>query len=459
MTVTRRYTLKLQPNREQLAALEAQRRLHCALYNALFEMRLTAYRRSLKTRHWYRWSETRPKGKTLTYYEQSAELTKLRREFPEYAALSSDSMAVTAQRLDRAYKRFFEEIKNKEAYREKYKDALPRKDGMPHGFPRFRGWRMFPGFGFRRHGSGWRYHPVRRHRFSRFETREEDGRLYIKNVPGLIRVRGRLPARVKGYTCCDLLWREGRWWLSLVVEIEPRHHLGPDHGRVTFDLISEFARVEKTHADGGLAAGPEVFHWTEGRIVPASEGSTGSSPAETPQTRGDQGTWPPSADADLPAETPQMRGDQGIATGRGDIQRRMARCQRGSQRYRRLKLMRARREGRAARIRKERLHIWTTQQAERFRHLQIIVPELRKATKSGKGNERDPGAEVAFKAALNRGALMQCAGLAAQMLAYKVQEAGGWAEIEKSPGPIDLANAVVAVAKTVRKAARRRRHA
>jgi len=148
---------RLYPNAVQAAALERQRRMHCDLYNGLIQQRIEAYSRQ---------------GRTLTYYDQCKELTALRADDPEYAAMSSASMAATAQRVDRAFQAFFRRA----------------KQGMGHraGFPRFKSGRFYPGFSFKRHRSGW---AVEFREAS--DGRPTHGRLRIKGVPRTIRVRGR----------------------------------------------------------------------------------------------------------------------------------------------------------------------------------------------------------------------------------------------------------------------------
>lgn len=66
-------------------------RLHQELYNAALEQRIGAYRRC---------------AVRLTYNAQARELTQLRVEFPEYAALNAQSEQVTLKRLDGAFKAF-----------------------------------------------------------------------------------------------------------------------------------------------------------------------------------------------------------------------------------------------------------------------------------------------------------------------------------------------------------------
>lgn len=104
-------------------------RLHQKLYNAALEQRIDAYKRC---------------GVSLSFSDQCIELTKLREEFPEYAALNAQSEQVTLKRLDLAFGHFFRRVKE-------------GKDKA--GFPRFKSFERFKGWGFKTHGDGWKYLP------------------------------------------------------------------------------------------------------------------------------------------------------------------------------------------------------------------------------------------------------------------------------------------------------------
>jgi transposase len=472
----RRYTFKLYPNPAQAAALHHQRRMMGELYNALLQQRIEAYRR---------------RGKTLSYYDQCKEITALRREMPEWREMSSSSMAATAQRLDRAFQSFFRRAK--------------AGRGASSGFPRFKRTEDYPSLPFKRHGDCWRLV---------LGEGLRNGRLYVRGAPGMIRLRGRLPDAPKKFKTCDVLWREGCWWLSLVVEMPKRRERGEGAARITFDLVSEFARIEVIdQGDGGLAAGLTAaeFSAAEGRIGPQTAGlsdGSGSAVPESrsdqghvlhlcflghgsavPESRSDQGAPPQRQPSGVGSAVPESRSDQGsarrIAARRGGsavpesrsdqgagidfegnvmgsaapktLQQAMSRCRRGSHRYRKLRLRKARLEARAARRRREQLHEWTTAIQRRFAAVTVIAPRsIGEATRSGRGDAFAHGAEVRFKAAFNRRILSFAPAEARAQIEYKLGEAGG-AFTSEAPErhPVDLGNAVVAAAKAVRKAKRR----
>jgi putative transposase len=142
------------------------------------------------------------------------------------------------------------------------------------------------------------------------------------------------------------------------------------------------------------------------------------------------------------------------------LQRRMATCKRGSQRYRRLRRLKARIEARAARQRRERLHVWTTAIARTFAELTIVSPSIKETTRSGRGTERSHGAAVAVKAALNRHILAMAPATAVAMLEYKIAERGGMAQVVRAGShPAELGNAIVSATQENRKLRRAIRNA
>jgi len=112
---------------------------------------------------------------------------------------------------------------------------------------------------------------------------------------------------------------------------------------------------------------------------------------------------------------------------------------------------------REARQRREALHEWSTALTRRFGEIELIAPkDIKEATKSAAGTERNHGAEVAFKAMLNRRMLSFAPAAAVQMLTYKAAEAGALFHLTETTDHIAHAgNAVVAVAKIARKAKRK----
>jgi putative transposase len=110
--VKRKVTYRLYPSRRQQNQMLETLRLHQKLYNAALEQRIDAYRRC---------------GVSLNYNDQAHDLTQLRAEFPEYAALNAQSEQVTLKRLERAFKAFFSELK-KARKSQAFRDSNPLTD-------------------------------------------------------------------------------------------------------------------------------------------------------------------------------------------------------------------------------------------------------------------------------------------------------------------------------------------
>ncbi len=126
-TVKRKVTYRLYPSPRQQNQMLEILRLHQRLYNAALEQRIDAFKRC---------------GVSLSFSDQCKELTKLREELPEYAALNAQSEQVTLKRLDLAFDQFFRRV----------------KEGKEKaGFPRFKPFVRFKGWGFKSHGDGWKY--------------------------------------------------------------------------------------------------------------------------------------------------------------------------------------------------------------------------------------------------------------------------------------------------------------
>lgn len=402
----RRYTFKLYPNRAQEAALERRRQLHSALYNGLIQQRIEAWQRG----QWTLAHASAPRakrGRTLTAFDQGKEVTALRAADPEYAALSRGEMEQTVKRVDLAFQAFFRRAK--------------QGAGASAGFPRFK---RCDGFGMREmsHG-GWRF---------------ADNRLTVRGIPGRIKARGKFPAAPEEIRTCDLTLIGGVWWLSVVVVLPARMCAEASHcGEVAFDLIDAFARVRRT--DGPYGAGPKetVFTAADGRIILSEQGACATSGADTPQAGGERGH--------------ERGGFDKIEA----LQRRMARCRRGSHKYRALRRQKARLQARQARQRREAMHAWTTMLVRRFAELQVRSPKIKETTATGRGDERDWGANVETKAAMNRRVLSQAPAAAIQMLQYKMAERGGaFAVIEDIAPKAAVGRDLVESGKVLRKARR-----
>jgi len=173
---------------------------HQLLYNAALEQRITAYRKQ---------------GISLNYYQQAKELTELRAELPEFKALNAQSSQNTLKRMDRAFQQFYRRC----------------KEGVEKaGFPRFKSFARYPGWGYNTHGDGWRF------------LIEEKAYLKLSSV-GHIRMRGKARTPGKPKTL-DILYKQGKWYASVVFECEPERKQNAMTGAVGLDWgVETFATL------------------------------------------------------------------------------------------------------------------------------------------------------------------------------------------------------------------------
>lgn len=87
----RKVTYRLYPTPRQSEALGALLRSHQTLYNAALEERIGAWRIARKS---------------ISYADQCASLTEIRRDMPEWAEANCSSQQMTLRRLDKAFAAF-----------------------------------------------------------------------------------------------------------------------------------------------------------------------------------------------------------------------------------------------------------------------------------------------------------------------------------------------------------------
>ncbi|WP_261663936.1 RNA-guided endonuclease InsQ/TnpB family protein [Deinococcus sp. Marseille-Q6407] len=117
-TTIRVFKYRLYPTKLQEATMFNTLRLTRTLYNAALEQRIAAYKKQ---------------GKTVTGYDQQKELTALKAECPEFAAVYSHVLQEPLERLDKAFKGFFSRL----------------KQGKKAGFPRFKPMQRWTSFKFK----------------------------------------------------------------------------------------------------------------------------------------------------------------------------------------------------------------------------------------------------------------------------------------------------------------------
>ena len=201
--VKRKVTYRLYPTSSQESTMLRILRLHQQLYNAALEHRIGAYR---SQKH------------SITCFEQNKELTLVRFEFPEYAALNAQSMQVTMKRLDLAFKSFFRRIK---------------EGASKAGFPRFKSIDRYPGWGYATHGDGWRLLAG---------EGMKHGHLRLSGI-GHVKMRG--TARTLGSPkTLEIQYKQGCWYASVTIDCEPKRAsgkkaIGIDWGLETFATLAD----------------------------------------------------------------------------------------------------------------------------------------------------------------------------------------------------------------------------
>ena len=173
------YKYRLNPEKRQHRALERILEQQRQLYNAALQERIEAYQKA---------------GKTITEVDQSRSLTVIRADDPAFAGVQRRIQRETLRRLDRAYEAFFKRAK--------------QGAGASSGFPKFKSFHTFDGFGF-----------------DAFQQIKFDGKaLRFAGMPGALRVfvdRALPSHQIKN------IWfkREGRrWFCGLQVEAPLQDH-------------------------------------------------------------------------------------------------------------------------------------------------------------------------------------------------------------------------------------------
>ncbi len=427
----RRYTFKLYPTAAQVARFERNLDLHRALYNAALEERIDCYRKT---------------GKTLTRFDQSRSVPEIRKVYPEIGELQANAIIETLVRLDNAYQAFFRRAK--------------AGAGASSGFPRFKGTHFF---------SSWCYPADYAFSFeqtgpSKFRIR--GGGPKKDDTLGWVKARGAFPVEGWAPRTATIMRRDGGWWLSLAVQIPARREAGTATTTVHMDLIDRFAAVEMVGPTHGLRDAQTAGEADRG--CSRCTNADGCEPLASPDAA-DVGHVPPPADqGGCGASLKSFGGRENSMSGPAladaiDAERRLdelkSECdrnfKRGSWRWRERRRIIARASARAARARKEALHVWTTRVARASASLTVISPAVSTETKSAKGTVKRPGAAVQTVASVNRAALSQAPAAAVQMLAYKAVEAGiEFREIADKTPAISIGRDISEAKKAERKARR-----
>lgn len=373
--VTRRYRFKLHPSAAQAAIMREQLGMMVDLWNALKQRVEDTYSREKRM---------------LSYYDLTNEITGLRHACPEWATIPAVTAHRVAKHLIEAYAAFFRRLKGGEK-RAGYPKWMRRDRGdcIPLGTMDKTGWTFVQRADNHR---SWRLH---------YKSVTE-----VKDRARWIHARGVFPVDVEEWRNADILWRDGRWWLSICVDMFPRRKRGRDPIRLTLDLIDDLAEEFDT---------PEEL--VELRLL-ADEIDELKSERDRRFPRGSK-----VAEADK----------QDLCDLKEDISRLSAYI---------------------ARRRANCLHGLSARIVRRAKIVHITMPPIKASTKTGRGDKKTWGANVKTVAAINRNALSFAPAMLVQMIEYKCAEAGIPCTITKQPGPLAVGGELVSAGKLLRQTSR-----
>jgi putative transposase len=350
--VCRKVTYRLYPTPTQEEGMWKRLRLHHSLYNGGLEERISAWRH--------------PDNIRISFQDQCFSLTEIRAFDEGFASLNAQSEQVTLKRLDLAFQAFFRRV----------------KAGETPGFPRFKSFRRFPGWGYKARGDGWD--------FVRGE-KGGHGKLRIEDL-GEIRCRGR--ARTPGEpVTMEIMRKADGWYASVTVKCEPHREALPDRTPMAFDWgVDTYLTMATPDAAG---------RFYDGDVLAAE-----ISRIENPRT--------------LAKLTDRIK----------RAQQAVSRCVKGSKGWRKAVRHLGLVKRHEACSRKDFVEKATAGLA--VRHHTFITEQLDivSMTASAKGTVEEPGKNVPQKAGLNRSILDTAPGFTLSRLRLKAEEAASaWIEL------------------------------
>jgi putative transposase len=196
------FKYRLYPNRTQAESLGVQLSEACRFYNAALQERIEAYAKHRKS---------------ITYYDQAAQLTEIRAA-DDLGLPNCHCAQDVLRRLDKAFQAFFQRVKRKQKA----------------GFPRFKSHRRYDSITFPSHGDGNKLLP--------------SGHLFVQGV-GNIKVKLHRPLHGKIKTVSVKRQCE-HWYVCFSVETpvqplpESEEAVGIDVGLSSFAVLSDGTEIE-----------------------------------------------------------------------------------------------------------------------------------------------------------------------------------------------------------------------
>lgn len=196
----RTFELRLNPTKGQRSAFEEILRDSQETYNAALQERRDAWKLQRKR---------------ITYFDQCAELTELRKD-PQFAVIAVDIQREPLRRVDHAFKGFYQRCKS----------------GLKPGFPRFRARQRYDSFAWNS--------PIRFHA----------GAIL---VPNLGHVKFKAHRDWEGVPKQFIVKRQGKKWVGRIVcyiglapeKVAVSNAVGIDLGLTTFAVLSDGSEVQR----------------------------------------------------------------------------------------------------------------------------------------------------------------------------------------------------------------------
>jgi putative transposase len=187
----RKGTFRMYPNSTERALLDQSTALHCRVTNTLLE------------EHRRRYAAGEP---AFNFVAMCQEITKWRGYAPSLEQLNAQSLQVTAKRVAKSFDAFFRRVKAGEAA----------------GYPRFKSFKRFSGFGFKTHGDGWKLlqekTALKRKADGAAPRWTSYGAVRLSGI-GTISIRGRM--RFAGVPkTAEILKRGDTYYLSVTFNVE-----------------------------------------------------------------------------------------------------------------------------------------------------------------------------------------------------------------------------------------------
>jgi putative transposase len=215
--VKRKISYRLYPSKRQENDMGVMLSLHQRLYNCALEQRICAYKQ---------------KRVSIRFAEQCRDLTLLRKDFAEYGNLNAQSCQVTLKRLDLAFANFFRRVKS-------FKQKA--------GFPRFKSYNRYPGWGYKTHGDGWRLLAG---------EKGKNGYLRLSGI-GHIKIRGK-GRHVGMPKTCEVQHKAGKWYVSITLLCSPTRKSGGNANGIDWGLES-FATIANHNGQSDTIKNPRLL--------------------------------------------------------------------------------------------------------------------------------------------------------------------------------------------------------